>query len=193
MAWNKRRSAVVDGPSADAKDRNSPYKFTIDQNGELRARGIVPGNYVVFGFFSETTELGLQRAVGFGITMTKGELRYAPRADYLARLSPEGQKAVEEYKKKERRDRRSQQQGCQNTECHADAGRGGEQGGTTRRIRRVQRKPQAKPESRGSSGSPWATRRMAGADAAAKAAKQRGTSSTDQRSRRSYTDAAGFV
>ncbi|HTF43789.1 MAG TPA: hypothetical protein VK641_07825, partial [Terriglobales bacterium] len=50
VAVNKGEVRLTTDRAADAKDRKYQYKFPIDQNGDYKGTGIVPGNYVVFVF-----------------------------------------------------------------------------------------------------------------------------------------------
>jgi tetratricopeptide (TPR) repeat protein len=85
--------------SAAPADRKYPYTFPIDQNGQYTGTGIAPGNYVVIVFqnnqsvdFNESVSLSNKedKLVDFDMS----------RPEYIAKMTPEEKKALEEYKKK---------------------------------------------------------------------------------------------
>src|SRR5207237_8669658 len=84
---------------ADAKERNYQYKVPIDANGDYKGTGIAPGNYVVF-VFQDNKSLDFNESVVFANGDDKTVNFDMSRPDYLAKMSPEDRKALEEYKKK---------------------------------------------------------------------------------------------
>src|SRR5258708_755350 len=99
VALNKGEVRLSTDRSADAKDRKYPYKFPIDQNGDYKGSGIAPGNYVVF-VFQDDKSLDYNESVVLANTDDKTVNFDMTPADYLAKMSPEDRKALEEYKKK---------------------------------------------------------------------------------------------
>jgi tetratricopeptide (TPR) repeat protein len=188
MALNKGEVRLSTDRSADAKDRKYPYKFPIDPNGDYKGTGIAPGNYVVFVFqddksldFNESVPLanGDDKVVNFDMS----------RADYLAKMSPEDRKAVEEYKKKNAEvvagNAKIQNLNALLTQARAD----NKAGNYDASIKAMQDATAAKPDE----GILWITMgdaQLGSADAAAKAAKTAGTSPTDPAIAQKYNDAA---
>jgi tetratricopeptide (TPR) repeat protein len=188
MALNKGEVRLSTDRSADAKDRKYPYKFPIDQNGDYKGTGIAPGNYVVFVFqddksldFNESVPLanGDDKVVNFDMS----------RPDYLAKMSPEDRKAVEEYKKKNAEivagNAKIQNLNALLTQARAD----NKAGNYDAAIKAMQDATAAKPDE----GILWITMgdaQLGSADAAAKAAKTAGTSPTDPAIAQKYNDAA---
>jgi tetratricopeptide (TPR) repeat protein len=185
---NKGEVRLSTDRSADAKDRKYPYKFPIDQNGDYKGTGIAPGNYVVFVFqddksldFNESVPLanGDDKVVNFDMS----------RPDYLAKMSPEDRKAVEEYKKKNAEivagNAKIQNLNALLTQARAD----NKAGNYDAAIKAMQDATAAKPDE----GILWITMgdaQLGSADAAAKAAKTAGTSPTDPAIAQKYNDAA---
>jgi tetratricopeptide (TPR) repeat protein len=188
MALNKGEVRLSTDRSADAKDRKYPYKFPIDPNGDYKGTGIAPGNYVVFVFqddksldFNESVPLanGDDKVVNFDMS----------RPDYLAKMSPEDRKAVEEYKKKNAEvvagNAKIQNLNALLTQARAD----NKAGNYDASIKAMQDATAAKPDE----GILWITMgdaQLGSADAAAKAAKTAGTSPTDPAIAQKYNDAA---
>src|ERR1700679_2686220 len=87
---------VVNVPQADMKFQ---YKFPLDANGDFKGT-VAPGKYLGFVFEDAKTldfttdpvlvTSGGDKVVNFDMS----------RAEYLAKMSPEDRKALEEYKKK---------------------------------------------------------------------------------------------
>jgi tetratricopeptide (TPR) repeat protein len=188
MALNKGEVRLSTDRSADAKDRKYPYKFPIDPNGDYKGTGIAPGNYVVFVFqddksldFNESVPLanGDDKVVNFDMS----------RPDYLAKMSPEDRKAVEEYKKKNAEvvagNAKIQNLNALLTQARAD----NKAGNYDAAIKAMQDATAAKPDE----GILWITMgdaQLGSADAAAKAAKTAGTSPNDPAIAQKYNDAA---
>ena len=188
MALNKGEVRLSTDRSAEAKDRKYPYKFPIDQNGDYKGSGITPGNYVVFVFqdeksldFNESVVLanGDDKVVNFDMS----------RADYLAKMSPEDRKAVEEYKKKNAEvvagNAKISNLNTLLTQARAD----NKAGNYDAAIKAMQDATTTKPDE----GILWITMgdaQLGSADAAAKAAKTAGTSPTDPAIAQKYNDAA---
>ena len=85
--------------SSQPKDRKYQYTFPIDQNGDYKGANIAPNNYVAIVFvddksldFNDSVDLkgGDDRVLNFDMS----------RADYIAKMTPEERKQLEEYKKK---------------------------------------------------------------------------------------------
>ena len=99
MALNKGEVRLTTDRGADAKDRKYQYKFPIDPNGDYKGTGIAPGNYIVF-VFQDDKSLDFIESVVFANGDDKLVNFDMTRPDYLAKMSPEERKALEEYKKK---------------------------------------------------------------------------------------------
>jgi len=174
--------------SSPAAERKYQYKFPLDANGDYKGANIAPGNYVVFVFqedksidFNDSAILanGTDKVVNFDMT----------RADYIAKMSPEDKKALEEYKKKNAEivagNAKIQNLNALLTTARAD-NKSGDYAGA---ITAMQQATAAKPDE----GILWITMgdaQLGSADAAAKAAKTAGTSPTDPAIVQQYNDAA---
>ncbi|MCU1251168.1 MAG: Tetratricopeptide 1 repeat-containing protein [Edaphobacter sp.] len=188
MALNKGEVRLSTDRSSDAKDRKYPYKFPIEPNGDYKGTGITPGNYVVFVFqddksldYNESVPLanGDDKVVNFDMS----------RPDYLAKMSPEDRKAVEEYKKKNAEvvaaNSKVQNLNAMLTQARAD----NKAGNYDAAITAMQQATTTKPDE----GILWITlgdAQLGSADTAAKAAKTAGTSSTDPAITQKYDAAA---
>ena len=188
MALAKGEVRLSTDRTADAKDRKYPYKFPIDPNGDYKGTGIAPGNYVVFVFqddktldFNESVPLanGDDKLVNFDMT----------RPEYLAKMTPEERKALEEYKKKNAEivaaNSKVQNLNAMLTQARAD----NKAGNYDAAITAMQQATTTKPDE----GILWITlgdAQLGSADAAAKAAKAAGTSPTDPAIAQKYNDAA---
>jgi len=188
MALNKGEVRLSTDRSADAKDRKYPYKFPIDPNGDYKGTGIAPGNYVVFVFqddksldYNESVPLanGDDKVVNFDMS----------RPDYLAKMSPEDRKVLEEYKKKNAEvvaaNSKVQNLNALLTQARAD----NKAGNYDAAITAMQQATATKPDE----GILWITlgdAQLGSADAAAKAAKSAGTSPTDPAITQKYEAAA---
>jgi len=97
---NKGEIRVTADRNPDAKARKYQYTFPLDQNGDFKGTGIAPGsNYIVFVFQDDKT-LDFAENVSFTNGEDKAVNFDMSRPEYLAKMSPEDRKAVEEYKKK---------------------------------------------------------------------------------------------
>jgi tetratricopeptide (TPR) repeat protein len=188
MALNKGEVRLSTDRAADAKDRKYPYKFPIDQNGDYKGTGIAPGNYVVF-VFQDDKSLDFIESMPLANADDKVVNFDMSRADYLAKMSPEDRKAVEEYKKKNAEivaaNSKVQNLNAMLTQARAD----NKAGNYDASIKAMQDATAAKPDE----GILWITMgdaQLGSADAAAKAAKTAGTSPTDPAIAQKYTDAA---
>jgi tetratricopeptide (TPR) repeat protein len=188
MALNKGEVRLSTDRAADAKDRKYPYKFPIDQNGDYKGTGIAPGNYVVF-VFQDDKSLDFNESVPLANADDKVVNFDMSRADYLAKMSPEDRKAVEEYKKKNAEivaaNSKVQNLNAMLTQARAD----NKAGNYDASIKAMQDATAAKPDE----GILWITMgdaQLGSADTAAKAAKTAGTSPTDPAIAQKYTDAA---
>src|SRR5258708_17789077 len=188
MALNKGEVRMSTDRSADAKDRKYQYKFPIDQNGDYKGSGIAPGNYVVFVFQDEKS-LDFNDSVVFANADDKVVTFDMSRPDYLAKMSPEDRKTLEEYKKKNAEivaaNSKVQNLNALLTQARAD----NKAGNYDAAIKAMQDATAAKPDE----GILWITlgdAQLGSADTAAKAAKSAGTSPTDPAIAGKYGDAA---
>jgi tetratricopeptide (TPR) repeat protein len=188
MAVTKGEVRLSTDRTGEAKDRKYPYKFPLDQNGDYKGSGIAPGNYIVFVFqddksmdFNESVPLanGDDKVVNFDMT----------RPEYLAKMTPEERKMVEEYKKKNAEivaaNSKVQNLNALLTQARAD----NKAGNYDAAIKAMQDATTAKPDE----GILWITMgdaQLGSADAAAKAAKAAGTSPTDPAISQKYDAAA---
>jgi tetratricopeptide (TPR) repeat protein len=188
VALNKGEVRLTTDRTAEPKDRKYQYTFPIDPNGDYKGAGIAPGNYVVLVFqddksldFNESVVLanGDDKVVNFDMT----------RPEYLAKMSPEDRKALEEYKKKNAEivagNAKIQNLNTLLTQARTDNKAGNYDAAMTA----MQQATAAKPDE----GILWITlgdAQLGSADAAAKAAKAAGTSPTDPAIAQKYNDAA---
>jgi tetratricopeptide (TPR) repeat protein len=179
---------------AQPADRKYQYKTKLDANGDYSIPNVAPGKYVAFVFqtgatpkedktldFSEPLVLtsGADKVVNFDMT----------RPEYMASMSPEDRKALEEYKKKNAEvvagNAKIQNLNAMLTQARAD----NKAGNYDAAITAMQQATSAKPDE----GILWITlgdAQLGAADAAAKAAKSAGTSPTDPAITAKYNDAA---
>ncbi len=75
------------------------YTFKTDADGNFKGEGITPGNYLVV-LFRANVSVDFQENQAFKGGENKTENFDLSRADYLAKLTPERRKAIEEYKAK---------------------------------------------------------------------------------------------
>src|SRR5271154_6954088 len=86
-------------------DRKYQYKVSIDTNGDYKITGIKPDKYLVVVFEPGATPKD-DKSLDFndGVIVTSGADKVVnfdmSRAEYLAKMSPEDRKALEEYKKR---------------------------------------------------------------------------------------------
>jgi tetratricopeptide (TPR) repeat protein len=168
-------------------DRKYQYTFPIDASGDYKGSGIAPGNYVVFVFqadksvdFNESVVFanGDDKIVSFDMT----------RPEYLAKMSPEDRKALEEYKKKNAEIVASNAKISNLNTLLSQARADTKAGNYDSAITAMQQATAAKPDE----GILWLTlgdAQLGSADAAAKAAKAAGTPATDPAVAAKYNDA----
>ncbi len=176
-----------DRSATNAKERKYLYTFPLDQNGDFKGSGITPGSYIVFVFQNDISMDYLDN-----VAFTNGEDKVVnfdmTRAEYIAKMSPEDKKALEEYKKKNAEivagNAKIQNLNALLSEARAD----NKAGAYDKAITAMQQATAAKPDE----GILWLTlgdAQLGSADAAAKAAKAAGTSPTDPAIQQKYTDA----
>jgi tetratricopeptide (TPR) repeat protein len=189
MALPKAEIRLTTDRTSQPADRKYQYTFPIDPtSGDYKGTGVAPGNYVVFVFaddksvdFNESVVLanGDDKVVNFDMT----------RPEYLAKMSPEDRKALEEYKKKNAEivanNSKIQNLNALLTQARAD----NKAGNYAAAMDSMQKATAAKPDE----GILWLTlgdAQLGAADAAAKAAKAAGTPTTDPAITAKYGDAA---
>jgi tetratricopeptide (TPR) repeat protein len=84
--------------TSDPKDRKYPFVFPIDSKGDYKGTGLTPGDYVAIVFVDD-------KSIDFmEVTFKEGDDKTVDldetRKEFLAKMSPEDLKALEEYKKK---------------------------------------------------------------------------------------------
>jgi tetratricopeptide (TPR) repeat protein len=189
MALNKGEIRVTTDRNPDPKARKYQYTFPIDQNGDYKGTGIAPGNnYIVF-VFQDDKSLDFAENVSFTNAEDKAVNFDMSRPEYLAKMSPEDRKAVEEYKKKNAEivasNAKIQNLNALLTQARAD----NKSGNYDAAITAMQQATAAKPDE----GILWITlgdAQLGSADAATKAAKSAGTSTTDPAITQKYDAAA---
>jgi tetratricopeptide (TPR) repeat protein len=189
MALNKGEIRVTTDRNPDPKARKYQYTFPIDQNGDYKGTGIAPGNnYIVF-VFQDDKSLDFAENVSFTNAEDKAVNFDMSRPEYLAKMSPEDRKAVEEYKKKNAEivasNAKIQNLNALLTQARAD----NKSGNYDAAITAMQQATAAKPDE----GILWITlgdAQLGSADAALKAAKAAGTSTTDPAITQKYDAAA---
>jgi tetratricopeptide (TPR) repeat protein len=176
-----------DRSATNAKDRKYLYTFPLDQNGDYKGSGITPGSYIVFVFQNDISMDFLDN-----VSFTNGEDKAVDfdmtRAEYIAKMSPEDKKALEEYKKKNAEIVASNTK-IQNLNALLSEARAENKAGEyDKAITAMQQATAAKPDE----GILWLTlgdAQLGSADAAAKAAKAAGTSPSDPAIQQKYNDA----
>jgi tetratricopeptide (TPR) repeat protein len=188
MAVNKGEVRLSTDRSADPKDRKYQYKFPIDPNGDYKGDGIAPGNYVVF-VFQDDKSLDYNESVVFANGDDKVVNFDMTRPEYIAKMTPDEKKALEEYKKRNSEivanNAKIQNLNALLTQARAD----NKAGDYDKALTSMQQATAAKPDE----GILWLTMgdsQLGMADAAAKAAKAAGTSPTDPAITQKYNDAA---
>jgi tetratricopeptide (TPR) repeat protein len=189
MPLNKGEVRLSPNANADPKDRKYPYKFPIEPNGDYKGTGIAPGSYIVFVFQDDKSLDFTNESVPFANADDKVVNFDMSRPDYLAKMSPEDRKAIEEYKKKNAEivagNAKIQNLNALLTQARAD----NKAGNYDAAIKAMQDATTAKPDE----GILWITMgdaQLGSADAAAKAAKAAGTSPSDPAIAQKYNDAA---
>lgn len=174
--------------SVPEKEMKFKYTFPLDANGDFKGTGIAPGNYFV-GVFQGDKSLDFND----NVTLTGGADKTVnfdmSRPEYLKTLTPEQQKQLEEYKKKNAEVTASNAK-IQNLNALLAQARADDKAGNyDAAITAMQQATAAKADE----GILWITlgdAQLGAADAAAKAAKTAGTSATDPAIVQKYTDAA---
>ncbi|HEY1966212.1 MAG TPA: hypothetical protein VGG59_14830, partial [Acidobacteriaceae bacterium] len=179
---------TTDRASTDAKDRKYQYTFPIDANGDYKGSGIAPGNYVVI-VFQDDKSVDFNDSVVFANGDDKLVNFDMSRPEYLAKMSPEERKAIEEYKKKNAEivagNAKIQNLNGLLIQARAD----NKAGDYDKAMAEMQQATTMKPDE----GILWIAlgdAQLGSADAAVKAAKAAGTSSTDPAIMQKYNDAA---
>jgi tetratricopeptide (TPR) repeat protein len=187
IALNKGEVRLTTDRASESKDRKYQYKFPIDSNGDYKGTGIAPGNYVVFVFQDEKS-LDFNESVVLANSDDKVVNFDMSRQEYLAKMSPEDRKALEEYKKKNAEivanNGKIQNLNALLTQARAD----NKAGNYDAAITAMQQATTTKADE----GILWITlgdAQLGSADTAAKAAKAAGTSPTDPAIAQKYNDA----
>ncbi|MEI9978093.1 MAG: tetratricopeptide repeat protein [Edaphobacter sp.] len=172
---------------AQPADRKYQYTFPIDPSGNYKGTGIAPGNYVVFVFQGDKS-VDFNESVIFANGDAKTVDFDMSRPEYIAKMSPEDRKALEEYKKKNAEimatNSKIQNLNALLTQARADI----KSGNNDAAITAMQQATTAKPDE----GILWLTlgdAQLGSADAAAKAAKAAGTPTTDPAIAQKFADA----
>jgi tetratricopeptide (TPR) repeat protein len=189
MPLNKGEVRLTTDRTSESKDRKYQYKFPIDQNGDYKGTGIAPGKYLVFVFQDEKTLDFTQDTVEFANADDKLLNFDMTRPEYLAKMSPEDRKVLEEYKKKNAEIVASNTKVANLNGLLTQARADNKAGNYDAAITAMQQATTAKPDE----GILWITlgdAQLGAADAAAKAAKTAGTSPTDPAIAQKYNDAA---
>ena len=187
IALNHGDVKLTTDRGADAKDRKYQYTFPIDQTGNYKGTGIAPGNYVAIVFvetksldFNESVELktGDDKTVNFDMS----------RAEYIAKMTPDEKKQLEEYKKKNAEvvanNSKIGNLNAQLTQARADM----KAGNYDPAVQSMQQATTTKPDE----ALLWVTlgdAQLGAADTAAKAAKAAGTATPDPAVTAKYNDA----
>jgi tetratricopeptide (TPR) repeat protein len=180
--------------SSQPADRKYQYKFPLDANGDYKGSNIKPDKYVAI-VFQTAADPKEDKSLDFtdGVVLTSGADKTVnfdmSRPEYLKTLTPEQQKQLEEYKKKNAdivaNNAKIQNLNAMLTQARAD----NKAGNYDAAITAMQQATTAKPDE----GILWITMgdaQLGSADAAAKAAKAAGTSPTDPAVVAKYNDAA---
>jgi tetratricopeptide (TPR) repeat protein len=180
--------------SSQPADMKFQYKFPLDANGDYKGTNIAPGNYVAIVFQTGATPKE-DRSLDFieSVIFTGGADKTVnfdmSRPEYLAKMSPEDRKALEEYKKKNAdvaaSNAKVQNLNAMLTQARAD----NKAGNYDAAVKAMTDATTAKPDE----GILWITMgdaQLGVADTAAKAAKAAGTPLTDPAIQQKYTDAA---
>jgi tetratricopeptide (TPR) repeat protein len=174
--------------SSQPADRKWQYKFPLDANGDYKATNVAPAKYIV-AVYQDDKSLDFND----GVILTSGADKIVnfdmSRPEYLKSLTPEQQKQLEDYKKKNAEimasNSKVQNLNAMLTQARADNKAGNYDAAATA----MQQATVTKPDE----GILWITlgdAQLGAADAAAKAAKAAGSPSTDPAVAQKYTDAA---
>lgn len=179
---------TTDRATADAKDRKYQYTFPIDASGDYKGSGIAPGNYVVIVFQDEKS-VDFNESVVFANGDDKLVNFDMSRPEYIAKMSPEDKKALEEYKKRNAEvvagNAKIQNLNGLLLQARAD----NKAGDYDKAMTEMQQATALKPDE----AILWIAlgdAQQGSADAAAKAAKAAGTTPTDPAIAQKYSDAA---
>ena len=173
--------------SSAAKDRKYEYTFPLDANGDYKATGVKPGDYVVIvwvenksvDFQNVVVKAGADMTVNFDMT----------REEYIKALTPEERAAIEEVKKKNAGASAYNSKIANINKTMLQARADSKAGKTTEAIAAMKDLTAQKPDE----GLIWITLgevQLADANAAAKAARAAHTSPMDTAIVAKYTDAA---
>ena len=187
MAMTQGDVKLTTDRSSQPKDRKYAFTFPIDQNGDYKGTGVTPGNYVVIVFVGDKSldyndnvdiKAGDDKVVNFDMS----------RAEYLAKMTPDEKKQLEEYKKKNAEIMANNSKiGNLNatlTQARADMKAGNYDTAVTSMKQATATKPDE--------GLLWITlgdAQLGSADTAAKAARTANTSPTDPAITTKYNDA----
>jgi tetratricopeptide (TPR) repeat protein len=173
--------------SSPAAERKYQYKFPLDANGDYKGTGIKPDKYIV-AVFQDDKSLDYNEGVVLSGTADKVVNFDMSRPEYLKSLTPEQQKQLEEYKKKNADivagNAKIQNLNAMLTQARAD----NKAGNYDAALTAMQQATVTKPDE----GVLWITlgdAQLGIADAAAKAAKAAGTPTTDPAIAAKYNDA----
>jgi tetratricopeptide (TPR) repeat protein len=188
QAITKGEVRLTTDKTSPAADRKYQYKVPLDANGDYKASGVAPGNYVVFVFQDDKSLDYID-----GVVLTSGADKVVnfdmSRPEYIKALPPEEQKQIEEYKKKNAEVSATNAK-IQNLNALLTQARTANKAGNYDvAIKSMQDATAAKPDE----GILWITMgdaQLGSADAAAKAAKAAGTSPSDPAIVAKYSDAA---
>ncbi len=187
MALPKAEIRLTTDRTSQPAERKYQYTFPIDANGDYKATGIAPGNYVVF-VFAEDKSVDFNESVVLANADDKVINFDMTRPEYLAKMSPEDRKALEEYKKKNAEivagNQKIQNLNALLTQARAD----NKAGNYDSAMKAMKDATAAKPDE----GILWITlgdAQLGSADAAAKAAKAAGSPTSDPAITQKYTDA----
>jgi tetratricopeptide (TPR) repeat protein len=187
MALPKAEIRLSTDRTSQPAERKYQYTFPVDANGDYKGTGIAPGNYVVF-VFAEDKSVDFNESVVLANADDKVVNFDMTRPEYLAKMSPEDRKALEEYKKKNAEivagNQKIQSLNALLTQARAD----NKAGNYDSAIKAMKDATAAKPDE----GILWLTygdAQLGSADAAAKAAKAAGSPTNDPAITQKYTDA----
>ncbi len=187
IAVNKGEVKLTTDRGTDPKDRKYPFTFPIDANGDYKGSAIAPGNYVAI-VFVEGKSLDYNDNVDLKASDDKTVNFDMSRADYLAKMTPDERKQLEEYKKKNAEilanNSKVANLNQQLTEARADM----KAGNYDPAVQLMQQATTAKPDE----GLLWITladAQLGSADTAAKAAKTSGSAAPDPAVTAKYNDA----
>jgi tetratricopeptide (TPR) repeat protein len=174
--------------AADAKSRKYQYTFPLDGSGNYKGTGIAPNNYVVM-VFQDDKSLDFNDSVNLSAGDDKTVDFDMSRKEYIDKMTPEERKALEEYKKKNAEAVAANAKIANLNQLLVQARADNKAGNFDSAITAMQQATTAKPDE----SILWVTlgdAQLGSADAAMKAAKTAGTSTSDPAIVQKYTDAA---